>query len=154
MPIRLVAFDLDGTLIRGRNSLAVLGAALCHPEWEQQMEILYMRGEAPEEMGTNELRLTLHLPLSPQVSPTTMAIRVAASRPAHGRTAIPIASRIMVHLQCGLPNCASARSRGWRRASGQCDGRVDYDLYLRSRPRSSTRFGVQSSQMSGSGRPS
>jgi phosphoserine phosphatase len=50
MPIRLVAFDLDGTLIHGRNSLAVVGAALGHPEWEQQMEILYMRGEAPEEM--------------------------------------------------------------------------------------------------------
>lgn len=51
MPIRLVAFDLDGTLIRGRNSLAVVGAALGHPEWEQQMEILYMRGQGPEEMS-------------------------------------------------------------------------------------------------------
>jgi phosphoserine phosphatase len=51
MPIRLVAFDLDGTLIRGRNSLAVVGTALGHPEWEQQMEVLYMRGEAPEEMS-------------------------------------------------------------------------------------------------------
>jgi len=50
MPIRLVAFDLDGTLIRGRNSLAVVGGALGHPEWEQQMEILYMRGESPEAM--------------------------------------------------------------------------------------------------------
>jgi HAD superfamily phosphoserine phosphatase-like hydrolase len=50
MTIRLVAFDLDGTLIRGRNSLAVVGAGLGHPEWEQQMEILSMRGEAPEEM--------------------------------------------------------------------------------------------------------
>ncbi len=50
MLIRLVAFDLDGTLIRGRNSLAVIGAALRHPEWEKQMEILYMRGETPEEM--------------------------------------------------------------------------------------------------------
>jgi phosphoserine phosphatase len=50
MPVRLVAFDLDGTLIRGRNSLAVIGAALRRPEWEEQMEILYMRGEAPEEM--------------------------------------------------------------------------------------------------------
>jgi phosphoserine phosphatase len=50
MPIRLVAFDLDGTLIRGRNSLAVIGAALCHPEWEKQMEILHMRRETPEEM--------------------------------------------------------------------------------------------------------
>lgn len=50
MSIRLVAFDLDGTLIRGRNSLAVVGARLGHPEWERQMEILYMRGEAPEEM--------------------------------------------------------------------------------------------------------
>ena len=50
MPIRLVAFDLDGTLIRGRNSLAVIAAALRHPEWEQQMEILYMRGETPEKM--------------------------------------------------------------------------------------------------------
>jgi FMN phosphatase YigB (HAD superfamily) len=26
VPIRLVAFDLDDTLIRGRNSLAVIGA--------------------------------------------------------------------------------------------------------------------------------
>jgi phosphoserine phosphatase len=50
MPIRLVAFDLDGTLIRGQNALAVIGAAVGHPEWEQQMEILYMRGETPEEM--------------------------------------------------------------------------------------------------------
>ncbi len=50
MPIRLVSFDLDGTLIRGRNSLAVVGAALCHPEWERQMEILNMRGETPAEM--------------------------------------------------------------------------------------------------------
>jgi phosphoserine phosphatase len=45
-----VAFDLDGTLIRGRNSLAVLGTALRHPEWEEQMEILYMRGETPDQM--------------------------------------------------------------------------------------------------------
>jgi phosphoserine phosphatase len=50
MPIRLVAFDLDGTLIRGRNSLAVIGAALRRPEWEEQMESLYMRGETPEGM--------------------------------------------------------------------------------------------------------
>lgn len=50
MPIRLVAFDLDGTLIRGRNSLAVVGAALRRPEWEERMEILCMRGEGPEEM--------------------------------------------------------------------------------------------------------
>jgi HAD superfamily phosphoserine phosphatase-like hydrolase len=50
MTIRLVAFDLDGTLIRGRNSLAVIGAALGRPEWERQMEILYMRDETPEEM--------------------------------------------------------------------------------------------------------
>lgn len=50
MTIRLVAFDLDGTLIRGRNSLAVIGARLGHPEWEKQMEILYMRDETPEEM--------------------------------------------------------------------------------------------------------
>ena len=51
MAIRLVAFDLDGTLIRGRNSLAVIGAGLGHPEWEKQMEILHMRDEAPEEMS-------------------------------------------------------------------------------------------------------
>jgi phosphoserine phosphatase len=50
MPIRLVAFDLDGTLIRGPNSLAVIGAALGRPVWEEQMEILYMRGETPDEM--------------------------------------------------------------------------------------------------------
>jgi phosphoserine phosphatase len=50
MPIRLVAFDLDGTLIRGRNSLAVVGAALHRPEWEERMEILKMRGETPEKM--------------------------------------------------------------------------------------------------------
>jgi phosphoserine phosphatase len=50
MTIRLVAFDLDGTLIRGRNSLAVIGAGLGRPEWEKQMEILYMRDETPEEM--------------------------------------------------------------------------------------------------------
>lgn len=51
MPIRLVAFDLDGTLLRGRNALAVVANALDHPEWEQQMEILHMRGEAPAEMA-------------------------------------------------------------------------------------------------------
>ncbi len=50
MAVRLVAFDLDGTLIRGPNSLAVIGAALRRPEWEEQMEILHMRGEAPEDM--------------------------------------------------------------------------------------------------------
>jgi phosphoglycolate phosphatase-like HAD superfamily hydrolase len=50
MTIRLVAFDLDGTLIRGRNSLAVIGAGLGHPEWEKDMEILYMRDETPEQM--------------------------------------------------------------------------------------------------------
>jgi phosphoglycolate phosphatase-like HAD superfamily hydrolase len=47
MAIRLVAFDLDGTLIRGRNSLAVIGAGLGHPEWEMDMEILHMRDETP-----------------------------------------------------------------------------------------------------------
>ena len=52
MPIRLGAFDLDGTLIRGQNSLAVIGAALRHPEWEHRIEILYMRGATPDEMGT------------------------------------------------------------------------------------------------------
>lgn len=51
MPVRLVAFDLDGTLIRGRNSLSVIGAALRRPEWEERMEILHMRGETPEEMS-------------------------------------------------------------------------------------------------------
>jgi len=50
MAVRLVAFDLDGTLIRGPNALAVIGAALRRPEWEEQMEILHMRGAAPEEM--------------------------------------------------------------------------------------------------------
>jgi phosphoserine phosphatase len=50
MAIRIVAFDLDGTLIRGRNSLAVIGAGLGHPEWERQMEILHMRDETPDEM--------------------------------------------------------------------------------------------------------
>lgn len=51
MPIRLVAFDLDGTLIRGQNSLAVMGAALRRPEWAEQMEILYMRGQTAHEMS-------------------------------------------------------------------------------------------------------
>src|SRR5580704_5680618 len=50
MSIRLVAFDLDGTLIRGRNSLTVVADALHRAEWEQQMEIWYMRGETPEQM--------------------------------------------------------------------------------------------------------
>lgn len=45
-----MAFDLDGTLIRDRNSLTVLGAAFDRPEWVDQMEILDMRGETPEEM--------------------------------------------------------------------------------------------------------
>ena len=51
MPIRLMAFDLDGTLIRGRKSLTVIGAALSHPEWTDQMEILKMRGQSSEEMS-------------------------------------------------------------------------------------------------------
>ncbi|HME93091.1 MAG TPA: haloacid dehalogenase-like hydrolase [Methylomirabilota bacterium] len=51
MSIRLVAFDLDGTLIRGPNALAVMGAALGHPEWEQQMEILSMRGVSAAVMA-------------------------------------------------------------------------------------------------------
>ncbi|PYM24424.1 MAG: hypothetical protein DMD80_23880 [Candidatus Rokuibacteriota bacterium] len=51
MPIRLMAFDLDGTLIRGRKSLTVIGAALRHPEWADQMEILNMRGQSSEEMS-------------------------------------------------------------------------------------------------------
>jgi FMN phosphatase YigB (HAD superfamily) len=34
MAVRLVAFDLDGTLIRGPNALAVIGAALRRPEWD------------------------------------------------------------------------------------------------------------------------
>ena len=78
MSIRLVAFDLDGTLIRGRNSLAVIGAALHHPAWEEQMEILHMRGEAPEamrrrvapwlEFSTDELsRHLVHARLAPGV---------------------------------------------------------------------------------------
>jgi HAD superfamily phosphoserine phosphatase-like hydrolase len=50
MPIRLVAFDLDGTLSRGQNSLAVIGTALSRPEWTNQMEILYMRGQTEHEM--------------------------------------------------------------------------------------------------------
>jgi phosphoserine phosphatase len=50
VPIRLVAFDLDGTLIRGRNALAVLGAAVGRPDWEQRMEILSMRDASPDEM--------------------------------------------------------------------------------------------------------
>ncbi|HEU4439295.1 MAG TPA: HAD-IB family phosphatase, partial [Methylomirabilota bacterium] len=44
-------FDLDGTLIRGPNALAVMGAALGHPEWEQQMEILSMRGVSAAVMA-------------------------------------------------------------------------------------------------------
>jgi phosphoserine phosphatase len=78
VPIRLVAFDLDGTLIRGRNSLAVLGAALRRPEWETRMEILYMRGETPAAMrkrvapwlrfSTGELsRQLVHARLAPGV---------------------------------------------------------------------------------------
>jgi phosphoserine phosphatase len=48
--IRLVAFDLDGTLIRGYNALAVVGIAHGHPEWEKRMEILSMRGMSPAAM--------------------------------------------------------------------------------------------------------
>jgi HAD superfamily phosphoserine phosphatase-like hydrolase len=51
MSIRLVAFDLDGTLLRGRNALTVIAHALDHPEWEQQMEILNMRGESSDQMA-------------------------------------------------------------------------------------------------------
>src|SRR5438132_12666056 len=71
MLIRLVAFDLDGKLIRGRNSLAVIGAALCRPEWEKQMEILYMRGETPEEMRSGLIRGWSSLQASFLVSSST-----------------------------------------------------------------------------------
>jgi len=71
MPTRLVAFDLDGKLIRGRNSLAVIGAALCRPEWEKQMEILYMRGETPEEMRSGLIRGWSSLQASFLVSSST-----------------------------------------------------------------------------------
>ena len=50
MSVRLVAFDLDGTLIRGRNSLTVVGHGLGHPEWSERMEIIYMRGRTADEM--------------------------------------------------------------------------------------------------------
>ena len=45
MAVRLVAFDLDGTLIRGPDSLTVLAAGFARPEWAERMEILGMRGE-------------------------------------------------------------------------------------------------------------
>jgi hypothetical protein len=48
MALRLVAFVLDGTPIRGDNSIAVVGGALGHREWESRMEILHMREESPE----------------------------------------------------------------------------------------------------------
>ena len=94
MPIRLVAFDLDGTLIRGRNSLAVLGTALGHPEWEQQMEILHMRGEAPEEMrrrvapwrGLSTAELCRPLERSPFAPDVDEAFRLLHER--HVTTAI------------------------------------------------------------------
>jgi phosphoserine phosphatase len=41
--VRLVAFGLDGTLIRGRNALEVLGDAFGRPERAHRMDILSMR---------------------------------------------------------------------------------------------------------------
>jgi phosphoserine phosphatase len=48
--VRLVAFGLDGTLIRGRNALEVLGDAFGRPEWADRMDILSMRGETSQQM--------------------------------------------------------------------------------------------------------
>lgn len=51
--IRLVAFDLDGTLVRGPglNCGALIGDTLGHPEWTERMEPLHIRGETPERMS-------------------------------------------------------------------------------------------------------
>jgi hypothetical protein len=54
--VRLVAFGLDGTLIRGRNALEVLGDAFGRPEWADRMDILSMRGETSEQMRTGWAR--------------------------------------------------------------------------------------------------
>jgi HAD superfamily phosphoserine phosphatase-like hydrolase len=50
--IRLVALDLDGTLVRGdgANCGAVIAEAFGQPEWIERMEPLSMRGETAEQM--------------------------------------------------------------------------------------------------------
>lgn len=45
---RLVAFDLDGTLIRGTNCVQTIGRAMGRPEWGDQFEVLHMRHESAE----------------------------------------------------------------------------------------------------------
>jgi phosphoserine phosphatase len=70
--VRLVAFDLDGTLIRERNSLTVLGAAFDRPEWADRMEILYMRGESPEQMRCR-VAPWLAIPLAERCHPLATA---------------------------------------------------------------------------------
>ena len=57
----------------------------------------------------------------------------------HIVTPIPIASRTMVTLHCGgsLPCCISARTRGWRRASGRrVSASARYIAYCSGNPRS------------------
>ena len=67
-----MAFDLDGTLIRERNSLTVLGAAFGRPEWADRMEILYMRGESPEQMR-RRVAPWLAIPLAERCHPLATA---------------------------------------------------------------------------------
>src|SRR6266851_714437 len=107
MTIRLVAFDLDGTLIRGRNSLAVIGAGLGRPEWEKQMEILYMRDETPEEMRRrvapwSEIALATPRCSGPPDTPFTLGLRTRKGL------------RAFSTIRTGI-------SRPWRERSSACD---------------------------------
>lgn len=49
---RLVAFDLDGTLIREANCVQTIGRQMGHPEWGDQFEVLTMRHERPQVVRT------------------------------------------------------------------------------------------------------
>lgn len=46
--LELVAFDLDGTLIRGDNCVQTIGRGMGRPEWGEQFEVLRMREQSAE----------------------------------------------------------------------------------------------------------
>ena len=72
MAVRLAAFDLDGTLIRGRNSLTVLADGFMSPDWTLRMEILEMRGEDVEAMR-RRVAPWLTIPLAERCRPLASA---------------------------------------------------------------------------------
>lgn len=73
MAVRLVAFDLDGTLIREPNALTVLAHAFEQPDWIRRMEILEMRGEDPAAMR-RRVEPWLAIPVDERCRPLASAV--------------------------------------------------------------------------------